>query len=71
MQSPIKIQKDGKHINVYFSYNEDLVRIMNENNGWWSRKGKCWMFPLYKRSDIAEVLRANLYTVNYIEDRRR
>ena len=66
MQSPVKIQKDGKHINVFFSYNEDLVRLMKENRGWWSPKKKCWIFPLYKRSDIIEVLKSNLYKVQLL-----
>lgn len=63
MQSPIRVQPEGRHINVYFTYNEDLVRIMQENNGWWRSKQECWMFPASHKEKIVNILEEGGYKV--------
>jgi len=68
MQSPVKIQKEGRHINVYFSYNEDLVEIMRDMDGWWIYKKMCWMFPASKKSEIIDKLKECKYKVNILPD---
>lgn len=68
MQSPVKIQKEGKHINVSFKYNSDLVDIMREQNGWWVYKKMCWMFPASRKSEIVDILKENKYRVNILPE---
>jgi len=68
MQPPIKIQKDGRHIDVKFSYNTDLVDIMRDLNGIWVYKRMCWMFPASMKSKLVEELKKNGYRVNILQD---
>jgi len=68
VQPPIKIQKEGRHINVSFSYNSDLVDIMKENNGWYIYKKMCWMFPASRKSEIIDILKENKYRVTILPE---
>jgi len=68
MQPPVKIQKEGNHINVSFSYNEDLVDIMREQGGWYRYKQMSWMFPASRKSEIIDVLKEHLYRVTLLPD---
>ena len=69
MQPPIKIQKEGRHINVTFDYNTDLVDIMREQGGWWIRKNQCWMFPASKKSKLREELVSRKYKVEILPEK--
>jgi len=70
MQSPIKIQKEGRHINVTFEYNTDLVEIMREQGGWWVRKNKSWMFPASRLSKLREELVSKKYKVEILPEKQ-
>ena len=64
MQSPVKIRKDDKKIRIYFSYNSDLVEIMQEFKGWYNPKERYWQFPIYKFQEIYDRLKESLYKVD-------
>jgi hypothetical protein len=68
MQPPVKIQKEGNHINVYFSYNVDLVELMQELGGWWFNKSKSWMFPATMINTVREELKTKKYQVNILPE---
>lgn len=63
MVQKVNIQKGDKVIKVHFMYNDDLVDIMREHNGWWFRKEKCWQFPVGKLSELYDDLTSKLYKV--------
>lgn len=69
MQGPIKIQVEGKHLNIWFSYNEDLVEIMKELNGWYISKTQMWMFPAYRLSEIRDLLISKKYRVTIVSEK--
>lgn len=71
MQSPVKIKKLERSIRLSFSYNQDLVDIMREENGLWHRKTKTWIFPLSKLSHIRDVLTDNKYRVTIATDKQQ
>jgi len=68
MQPPIQIKKNERSISISFSYNQDLVDIMREENGLWHRKTKAWIFPLTKLSYISDILISQRYKVRIISD---
>jgi sulfite reductase alpha subunit-like flavoprotein len=59
MQSPIHIQKEGNHINVYCTYNPELVEIFQSFNGWWRKS--YWMFPLVIKDKLVDTLEEKGY----------
>jgi hypothetical protein len=61
MQSPIRIQKEQNHINVYCTYNPELVEIFQSFNGWWRKS--YWMFPLVIKDKLVETLEEKGYKV--------
>lgn len=69
MQSPIKIIKAKDRIKVSFSYNDDLVCIMREHEGWWWPKQKVWSFPLNQYSEIREALTGAKYIVTTLKEK--
>ena len=64
MQSPVKIRKDEKKFRVYFSYNEDLVEIMQDFKGWYNGREEYWQFPIYKFQEVYDKLKDSLYKVD-------
>jgi len=64
MQSPVRIRRNTKKFRVYFSYNEDLVDIMREFDGWYNRREKYWQFPIYKFQELYDKLKDSLYKVD-------
>lgn len=69
MQPPIKIQTEGRHINVYFSYNTDIIEIMREHHGRWKRNDKCWTFPLTLKSKLIDTLQQKKYRVQIVSSK--
>lgn len=63
MVQTVKIRKGEKVIRVHFMYNTDLVEIMQEHEGWWYRKEKCWQFPLWKLEALYDDLTKKMYRV--------
>lgn len=68
MQTAVKMQREGKHVNVSFDYNSDLVEIMRELKGWWVYKKMCWMFPVSRLSEIRDVLTSKWYKVKILPE---
>jgi hypothetical protein len=64
MVQTVKIRKGEKVIKVYFMYNDDLVDIMREHNGWWFHNEKCWQFPVNRLSEIYDDLTSKMYRVS-------
>ncbi|MFW6130047.1 MAG: hypothetical protein ACOC56_02610 [Atribacterota bacterium] len=48
---------------VKFHYNEDLVEIMRDFNGFWNKKQKAWFLPAYKKSELRDELVRRMYNV--------
>ena len=69
MQPPVKIQKEGKHINVSFTYNSDLVDLMRELGGWYIYKKMCWMFPATRKQEVIDKIKDERYRVTVLEDK--
>jgi len=63
MVQTVKIRKGEKSFKVHFMYNTDLVDIMNDNNGWWYRKERCWVFPNNKFDSLYDELTKKMYKV--------
>ena len=64
MQGTIRIVQHPKLIKVYFTYNSDLVEIMQIHKGWWHGKEKSWSFPLFKLKEIRDELEQKMYQVS-------
>lgn len=63
MAEKVRIIKFNKQIKVKFHYNEDLVEIMRDFDGYWNRKEKAWFFPAYKKSELRDELTKRMYEV--------
>lgn len=61
MQGTVRIVQHPKRIRIFFSYNSDLVEIMQSHNGRWHPKEKCWSFPLNKLQEIRDELTQKMY----------
>jgi len=67
MVQTVKIRKEGNRIKVNFMYNNDLIDIMREHNGYYFKKEKAWIFPVYKQSELYNVLTDKHYNVKFIK----
>lgn len=63
MTEKITILKRERSIKVKFRYNEDIIDIMRDYNGWYFKHDKSWVFPLDKLSEIRDELIHNMYKV--------
>jgi len=71
MVQTVKIRKGEKSFKVHFMYNTDLVDIMNDHDGWWNRKERCWQFPNHKFDRLYDELTDKMYRVRIIKEERR
>jgi len=63
MVQTVKIRKGEKKFLVHFMWNDDLVDIMREHNGWWNKKERAWQFPNYKFDELYDELTKKMYKV--------
>ena len=63
MVQKVIIRKGDNKFRVHFMYNTDLVDIMQEHQGWWFRKEKCWQFPLWKFEAVYDHLSKEKYKI--------
>jgi len=63
MVQKVRIRKGKKTIRVHFMWNDDLVDMMRDHNGWWKKSGRYWQFPIWKFDAIYGELKKNLYSV--------
>ena len=63
MVEKVTIIKKERSFKVRFPYNEDLIDIMREYDGWYFKNDKSWTFPLYKLSEIRDELIHEMYQV--------
>lgn len=69
MKQTVKIYKSHNKIKVKFLYNDDLIDIMREFQGWYFKKEKAWIFPLHKLSDIRDKLIHEMYKVDILTEK--
>lgn len=67
MVQRVRMRKGEKIILVHFMWNDDLVYIMREHNGWWNRKERAWQFPIWKFQEVYDDLKKNLYAVDILK----
>ena len=71
MVQTVKIRKEGNRIKVNFMYNIDLLDIMRSHNGFYFKKEKAWIFPVYKQSELYNVLTDKHYNVIFIKPKNQ
>lgn len=63
MAEKVRIIKFKNQIKVKFHYNEDLVEIMRDFNGYYNKKEKAWFLHAYKKSELRDELVRRMYDV--------
>jgi len=71
MVQTVKIRKEGNRIKVNFMYNIDLLDIMRSHNGFYFKKEKAWIFPVYKQSELYNVLTDKHYNVIFVKPKNQ
>lgn len=67
MVQTVNIRKEGNRIKVNFMYNIDLLDIMRSHNGYYFKKEKAWIFPVYKQSELYNELTNKHYNVIFVK----
>ena len=71
MVQTVKIRKEGNRIKVNFMKNYNLIDIMNKYKGFYFKKEKAWIFPVYKQSELYNVLTDKHYNVIFVKPKNQ
>ena len=67
MVQTVKIRKEGNRIKINFMYNNDLIDVMISHKGYYFKKEKAWIFPVYKQNELYNVLTDKHYNVIFVK----
>ena len=71
MVQTVKFRKEGNRIKINFMYNNDIIDVMREHHGYYFKKEKAWIFPVYKQSELYNVLTDKHYNVIFVKSKEQ
>lgn len=63
MAEKVYFTKQDTNFIVKFHYNDDLVDIMRDFNGWYTPRNQTWKFPITKYEPLKSHLKKKYYEV--------